>query len=94
MKFSFKLANISRSYDGCFRGPLFIRTQCIIGSANAFLSFSMFVSGLNFCVWKPGFIVPRFPRTPSAQLRRSVRYKTGLRQFLLPGKVNFHLLAV
>jgi len=23
VKFSFKLANISRSYDGCSRGPLF-----------------------------------------------------------------------
>ena len=29
VKFSFKLANISRSYDGCSRGPLFIGTQCI-----------------------------------------------------------------
>jgi len=27
--FLFKLANISRNYDGCFRGPLFIGTQCI-----------------------------------------------------------------
>jgi len=28
VNFSFNLANISRSYDGCSRGPLFIRTQC------------------------------------------------------------------
>jgi len=30
VKFSLNLANISRSYDGCSRGPLFIRTQCTI----------------------------------------------------------------
>ena len=28
MKFSFKLANISRSYDRCSKGPLSLRTQC------------------------------------------------------------------
>jgi len=45
---SFKLANISRSYDGCSMGPLFIGTQSKSKPCGTFVTFNIGLGHIDF----------------------------------------------